>query len=260
MTAKRLPRLGVAGVLLLLQLGACAGGEPRDDARIVPEGLRVTALQGGNGVLEVIALTLREGAESAELYVALRNEGDTPACSAAVAVELFDADGRSLAASINGLLTQRFYRLTDGSQAIAACVRPGEVTMAALTDLPPEVAVDDVATIVYRCPYFALDVVPLEGLSIEHLWSVPRDAGTAYTGTLINGLDVVVARPSVTVFPTNRVGRPLAVAVASSDEELAPGGSWSFETGPVDVPAQDALEQLAFPAGALPAPTASARR
>jgi len=205
-------------------------------------------LPGGAGVLEVTALTLREGPQGAEAYVALRNGGQVPACSAAVSIELFDAAQQSLAASIGGLLTQRFYRLTDGSEALAACVGPGDVTMAALTDFTPNVAVEDVRHVVYRCPYFALDVAPIDGLAVGEVVEVAHDAGTAYAGTLDNGFDVAVHDPSVTVFPVNRAGRPLGVATASSTAAIAAGGAWSFETGPV---ADPGVASVAFPAAAL---------
>jgi hypothetical protein len=221
---------------------------PGDDALIVPEDLSVTALAGGNGVLEVIALTLRKGPSNTELYAALRNEGDTPACSAAFSVELFDRSEQSLAAGINGLLAQHFYRRTDGSNTIAACVGPGDVTMAAVTDLPSELAIEDVGSIVYRCPYFALDVVPIDGITIRQVKRVTSGAGTAYLGTFVNGLDVAVSSPSVTVFPVNRVGRPLGVATSSGTVEIAPGGSWAFETNAVDAAGVD---HFAYPAGAL---------
>jgi hypothetical protein len=224
--------------------GASAG----DEAPIVPEGLIVTALAGGNGVLEVIALTLHAGPSGAELHAALRNDGDIPACSAAFSVELFDESGQSLAAGIGGLLTQHFHRLTDGSGAIAACVSPGDVTMAAVTDLPSDLAIDAVDTIVYRCPYFALEVVPIDGLAVEQVKSVARGAGTAYTGTLVNGFDVVVSHPSVTVFPVNRVGRPLGATIGSSADSIPPGGSWDFETKVIDARAAD---HVAYPAGAF---------
>jgi hypothetical protein len=62
---------------------ACSNGAD-DDALVVPERLSVTALAGGNGVLDVIALTLRAGAHNSEIYAALLDVGDRPACSAAV--------------------------------------------------------------------------------------------------------------------------------------------------------------------------------
>ena len=225
-----------------------AGGDSDEDALIVPEGLAVTALAGGNGVLDAIALTLRDGPSGPAVYAALRNDGEVPACSAAFSLELFDESEHSLAAGIGGLLTQHFYRLTDGSGSIAACVGPGEVTMVAVTDFATDVAIEDVAHVVYRSPYFALDVVPIDGLTISQVERVTRGAGAAYTGTLVNGLDVAVSSPSVTVFPVNRVGRPLGIAIASGTVELPPGGRWAFETNTV---AALGVDHVAYPAGAL---------
>jgi hypothetical protein len=224
------------------------GGDTGDAALIVPEGLTVTALAGGNGVLDLIALTLRKGPSSTEVYAALRNDGDVPACAAAVSVELFDKTEQSLAAGIGGLLTQHFYRRTDGSGSIAACVGPGDVTMATVMDLPPDLVIEDVGYVVYRCPYFALDVVPIGGLTISQVKRVPGSDGTAYTGTLINGLDVAVSNPSVTVFPVNRVGRPLGMAIGSGTVVVPPGDSWAFETNTVGA---TGVDHVAYPAGAL---------
>jgi hypothetical protein len=233
----------------VLQLLACSSGaEDDDDALIVPRGLRVTALPGGNGVLNVMSLTLRQGSSGVELYAALRNSGDAPACSAALSVELFDHAEQSVAAGVGGLLTQQLYRLMDGSDAITACVGPGDVTMAAVTDLPSDIEVDDVARVVYWCPYFALDVVAIDGLTISEVTSGTHASGTGYAGTLINELDVAVSNPSVMVFPVNRVGRPLGVAIGSGTVELPPGGSWAFETSTVDAPG---IDHVAYPAGAL---------
>jgi hypothetical protein len=248
--------LMLAGVGLLLpacsngtaHMAASSDADSAGDPLIVPEDLSVTALAGGNGVLEMIALTLRAGANGAELYAALRNEGDIPACSAAVSVELFDDAEQSLAAGIGGLLTQRFYRLTDGSGTIAACVGPGDVSMAAVMGLPPDIVVEDVRHVVYRCPYFALEVVAIEGLTVSQLEPATGDDGTAFTGTLVNGFDVAVSNPSVTVFPVSRAGRPLGVATGSGRLELPPGGSWTFETSAVATPGAD---HIAYPAGAL---------
>lgn len=251
MLAKR----SLSFTVVLLALGCSGGngdgvgaGDDTDDALIVPEGLSVAALSGGNGVLNLKGLTLRKGPSSTELYAALRNDGDVPACHAAFSVELFDKSEQSLAAGINGLLTSHFYRLTDGSGTVAACVGPGDVTMAAVLDLPADLPIDDVGFAIYRCPYFALDVVPIDGLAISSVTSVSRGTATAFAGTFVNGLDVAVKNPSATVFPTNRVGRPLGVATASGTDEIPPGGSWSFETDTVDAPG---AFHSAYPAAAL---------
>lgn len=240
---------------VLLLPAACSGNadgdraaEEDDATLIIPEGLSVAALPGGNGVLNLIGLTLRKGPTSTELYAALRNDGDVPACHAAFSVELFDRAEQSLAAGINGLLSSHFYRTTDGSNAIAACVGPGDVTMAAITDFPAEIAPDDVGFAVYRCPYFALDVVPSAGLRVGPVKSVVSSAGTAFSGTLVNGLDVAVHAPSVTVFPTNRVGRPLGMAIAKGTDEVAPGASWTFQTNTVGAPG---AFHAAYPAAAI---------
>jgi hypothetical protein len=247
-------RFLIAAAVVLLPM-ACSSSTQQHDAdaggdavRVLPEGLSVMALPGGNGVLEVIALTLRKGPSNTELYAALKNKGEVPACDAALSVELFNKREESIAAGIGALFTQHFYRLTDGSETIAACAGPGDVTMAAVTDLPSDIEIDDVGTIVYRCPYFALDVVPIDGLTIDQMKSVTRSAGSAYTGTLVNGLDVTVSNASVTVFPVNRVGRPLGAATGSGSDEIPPGGSWAFETNSVDAPAVDFA---AYPAGAF---------
>jgi hypothetical protein len=239
---------------VLAALTACSGG-PSDaaqmrDVLIVPDGLTVTALAGGNGVLEVIALTLRKGPSGTGLLAALKNTGTNPACDAALSVELFDKNQDSIAAGIGGLFTQRLYRLTDGSGSLAGCAAPGDVIMASVTDLPSDIAIDDVGTVVYRCPYFALDVAPIDGLTLRQLKSTPHSAGTAYTGMLVNGLDIAVKNPSVTVFPVNRVGRPLGLATASDTEQVPPGGSWAFETEAVN---ELAFDYVAYPAGAFAA-------
>jgi hypothetical protein len=214
-----------------------------DDRLIVPENLVVSALPGGNGVLNVTALSLQQGGQGLELYAALRNDGDTPACHAALSVELFDKSEQSLAAGITGLLSQHFYRLEDDSQTIATCIGPGDISMAAVLDLGSEIALEDVAHIVYRCPYFALGVQRIAGLAITRL-----KRGHTYSGTLENGLPLSLANPSVSVFPLARSGRPLGMSTASAETTLAPGQTWDFETTRTDLAAPD---QVAFPAGEL---------
>jgi hypothetical protein len=237
---------------LLAASCAAAGEQPHasggDSRRIVPEQLAVKALPGGNGVLDVTAVTLQRAARGPELYVALRNNGDRPACDAAVAVELFDAGEQSLAAGIGGLRAEHFFRRTDGSGAIVNCVAPGDVAMADVKDLPSDLAIDDLRFLLYRCPYFALDVEPIDGLPIRGLKSVTRNHQTTYTGTLVNLFDRTLSQAAVFVFPVNRVGRPLSVATDSSEAEVEPDGRWAFATAAIDA---EGVHALAYPAGAL---------
>lgn len=224
--------------------GGHAGAEPDETAAIVPQTVRATPLPGGNGVFDLTALTLREGSSGPELYVAVKNVGTTPACSPALSVELFDGDEQSLATDIGGLLLRRFYRLTDGSNAIAGCVAPGDVAMLAFTDLPAELAVDDVAHVVYWCNYWVLEGSPLDGISIIDVAGVARGADTVFSGTFNNAFDVAIEAPSVAVFALNLLGRPLGVAMARGSEAVPPGGHWNFETEPVRVAGVD---QAAYP-------------
>jgi hypothetical protein len=244
---------------LLLFACSCAGGEGQeeddgtspdlgDERLVVPEGITLTALEGGAGSLNLIALTVLARAGGIEMYATVKNEGPVPACSAGLAVDLFDKEGASLGGGIGGLLMTDFYRLTDGSGNILACVPPGELTMAWIIDLPAEIAPEDLGTVVYRCPHWLLDVEPLDGLELSGIKRVPMDASTAYTGTFTNRFDLGISNPSVTVFPVNRVGRPLGAAIATATLEVAPGGSWSFTTSAVD---SSVVGFAAYPEGAL---------
>ena len=239
---------GAAGI------GGAGGGVTSDSALIVPAGLAVTGLESGHGVLDVTALTLKAGPTNLELYAALKNVGDIPACGAALSVELFDKNGESLAAGIGGLYTNHLYRLTDGSETIAGCIGPGDVTMATITDLPSSITPESVGSIMYTCSYFAVDVTPIDGPSLGPLTTVSENGGTAYTGTLVNRLPVALANPSVTVFPVNAAGRPLGVASARGSSDMPPTssipecGSWAFRTSTVSAPGVGAL---AFAAGSV---------
>ena len=57
-----------------------------------------------------------------------------------------------------------------------------------------------------------------------------------------------MSAPTVTIFPVNRVGRPLGAATASSTIDIPPGGSWSFETSPVD---DLGVDYVAYPAASI---------
>jgi hypothetical protein len=204
-----------------------------DDALVWPSNISVMGLPGGHGVLEMFALTVRKGATHTEMYAAMKNIGDRAVCDAALTVELYDKDGQSVAAGIGGLLTQHLYRITtgDGAGNVAACVGPGEVTMASMVDLPLGLLLDDLGFAVYRNPYFGIEVEQIGELTVSGVESMTRGEGTAYVGTVVNGLDITVENPTVMIFPTNHVGRPLGMATGTGTAELPPGAAWTFETG-----------------------------
>jgi hypothetical protein len=111
--------------------------------------------------------------------------------------------------------------------------------------LPAEIRLESVRQVVYRSNYWALDVTPIEGVSMSGVRRAAHGEGVAYTGTLVNRLDVALSDPAVVIFPLNPVGRPLAAAYGSSALEVPAGGSWDFET---DVVSDIGTDQAAFPA------------
>lgn len=210
-----------------------------DQTLIVPDGLAVTPRPGINSVFSVSALTLQSGPNGAELYAAVRNDGCDLACNASFSVELRDKDDQVLGTGISGLSVRRFYEFTDGSGTIAGCVAGGDVTKVAITSLALDNPLEDVKSVVYQSNYWGdLKIAPVAGVSLRNVRTVSREGGTAYSGTLVNGLDTPLTHPTAAIFPTNAVGRPLAVAYAGSDTALAlpPGGTWDFETSTVSDP------------------------
>ncbi len=195
-------------------------------------------------MLKATALTLKAGSSNVQLYAALRNEGDSPACGAAFSVELFDAADQPVGAGVGGLLVKRFYRVASDAESIAACIAPGDVTMIALADLSTEASVDDVSRVEYWCNYWALEVVPIGVVDVTDVRRVDRADGATFSGLLTSALDAPLPAPAVAVFPLNEVGRPLGVALAAGTEEVAPHGSWAFET---DAVADAGVDQAAFP-------------
>lgn len=241
------PGVGAAGTPGVL-VGTSGNASPEDEL-VVPQALNVMPLSGGNGDLDMLAFTLHQDANGTEAYASLRNDGDLPACTAGLSIQLFDKNQQTLTASIGALLSQHLYRFTDGSGTVAACAGPGDVMMGAITDLPADLVLADVGFVVYSCMYFALDLTPIDGFSVSPLQSATLgDGSTVFTGTFTNGVDMPIANPSVTVFPVNRVGRPLGATTALGTDAVAPGGTWSFETPPIQTSGADAV---AFPTGSV---------
>lgn len=233
-------------VVLSLVLAACSGAREEapgtgDDRLFVPEGLSVTKpTAGSSGAFNLLALTLEQRHGQTQVYLALRNDGETPACTAAFTVALLDVNGDTLATGTRGLPVRQFYRFKldeSAESTIAGCVAPGEVTMGAISDLelaPQESGLSGIA-LSYWLTYWNLsDLTPLQGtVTLENVRTVMRADGVAYTGELVNEL-VDEPRPlGISVFPVNRVGRPLGVAYSQGTGELPPGGRWEFETTPV---------------------------
>ncbi len=244
-----LPMLAVVALVLPLACSGGMAGTPGDDRLFVPEDLPNTPRAGEVGVtLKLVASTLVQGPTGAELYAAVRNDGNAPSCEAGMMTDFIDKAGQTVVSVGTALYSKQLYRLD--ATTIISCIDPGQIAMSAAPSLPAEVSIGELGSMTHTFPTFGgFDgLVPVAGFTVSQVATVARGTGSAYTGTLSNGFDTPVSAPTVTIFPVNRVGRPLGVAMASSTTDIPPGGSWSFETSPVD---DLGAEYVAYPSGSI---------
>jgi hypothetical protein len=234
--------------------GGTSGGsggttaQPGDDRLFVPEGLSNTNLDGSDIGLALVAFTLVQDTTGPKLYAAVRNDGDTPACDAAMMTFFVDKADQVVTESGSVLQSGRLYRMTDGT--ILSCIAPGQVAMAASTDLPGSMMIDQLGYLKHRFPAFTVPgVVPIPGLSVSDVQTIATSPGNAYTGKVTNELDVAVSAPSIAIFPVGRAGRPLGAAMSSATSDIPPGGSWTFKTSAVD---DLGVDYVAYPAASIP--------
>jgi len=250
--------VGVALLAVALGLAAGCSGSVRsgvdagldgDDRLFVPEGLPNTNANGQDVGLELVAFTLQPGANGPSFYAAVQNVLSTPLCEAGMMIDFYDTAGELVGSGASVLQSGRFYQLTDGSCVIIPCLDPGQIAMTGETDLPATIAIDQLGSAQHLFPSFNVDVTPVGGLTVTAVEAIASGQGTAYTGTVVNDLPSTLDDPSVTVFPVNRVGRPLGMATASATIALPPGGAWTFQTDAVDDPGVD---HVAYATGTLP--------
>jgi len=154
-----------------------------------------------------------------------------------------DKTGQVVTTATSVLESAHFYRLDSG--VIIRCLAPGETAMTGSSELPKEVVLGELGSLRHAFPAFTVDgIVAVEALAIGDVHTVTTGVGTLYAGTLHNRLDARVSSAHVALFPVNRVGRPLGMATASSEDELPASGSWSFETGNVDA---EGVDFIAYP-------------
>ena len=189
--------------------------------------------------LTMIAFTMFDGQQGLELYVALRNDAPTPACGASISVDLYDRDEQSLASSVTGVIGGSPYQVVELPDTYSACVPPGHVAMAALTDWPDYVSVDTVKHLAYRCPYFEIVVTPAGEFLLSNVERESTAGGDVYRGTLTNQLAITVEGPEVVIFPLAQSGRPLGMLSVRGTLTLPPAASWVFESAPSDVRGDD---------------------
>lgn len=226
--------------------GSAATGDTR---AFVPEDLPNTELVGQEGGLTLVAFTLERRERSLEAYAAVENEGATPACNPGMMLDVYGKNADFITTVGGAVESGHFYLIDDGSGVVLSCIPPGELGMGALTGFPPDLALEQVGSLEHQFPAFTVDgIVPLEGVTLGALKVVTTAEGATYEGTLTNGLDVPVTSPEVTIFPVNRVGRPLGVATAEASADVAAHGSWSFTTSAVP---DGGTRQAAFAGGSI---------
>ncbi len=213
-----------------------------------PESVPNVSLDGVGGTLMVLASTLREGAEGLELYANICNAGDFPLCSAAMQVEFYDAADQLIGSTSTAVQSGRFYRFSQSPYPIS-CVAPGQTAMAAATNLPEGLVLDDLKSMGHRFPAFQIDdAAPLAGATVSAVDAFETAGGAAFRGTVTNDSDAPISNPTVSVFPVNDVGRPLGVATATATLQIPPGGTWSFETSVI---AERGVSHWAFAAASF---------
>ena len=120
-------------------------------------------LSGEGSGLTLIALTLIEGANGAELYAAVRNDDPTPACSAGMMTNFIDKNDVVVTTTGANLESGKYFRINDGSGVILPCVAPGQIAMTALTELPESVVIAELGRWSTRSRPSALTLFPLTG-------------------------------------------------------------------------------------------------
>ena len=247
-----IPLLPVVALVLPLACSACSDGTaatPGDGRLFVPEDLPNTPRAGEVGVtLKLVAWTLVQGPTAAELYAAVRNDGNAPSCEAGMMTDFIDKAGQTVVSVGTALQSKQLYRLD--ATTIISCIDPGQIAMSASTNLPAEVVIGELGSLTHTFPTFGgFDgLVPVSGFTISQVATVAKGAGSAYTGSLTNGFDTTASGPGVTIFPVNRVGRPLGAATASATTDIPPGESWSFETSAVN---DLGVDYVAYPAASI---------
>ena len=230
----------LGSVLATASVVCCGSRKEQGDTGVqgdlfAPEGIELRPPPIEMPGLTMFAYTMRDGLEGLELYVALRNDAETPACGASISVDLYDHAEQSLASSVIGVIGGSPYRLVELPDAYSGCVPPGHTAMAALTDWPDYVSAGAVGYMAYRCPYFEYQVTPAGEFVLSNVERESTAAGDVYRGTFTNQLEITVETPQVVIFPLAASGRPLGMLSVQGTMTLVAGDSWMFESAPTDV-------------------------
>jgi hypothetical protein len=218
--------------------GSATGGTPGEGELFVPARIKFSeSADEGEGV-DVVAATLDVGPSGQlQVLLALFNGAETGACSGGVGIEFFDLDEQPLGTATANMYGAGLYRADEYNLAVG-CIDPGQRGMAAATDIDAAIALQEVASVVYRFTYFSTEffaggLTPLTQFTVDSVMRVESAAGSGFSGVLHNGLEATVEEPTVIVFALDAVGRPVATVEVTGDEPLLPHEQWEFLTSPV---------------------------
>lgn len=230
--------------------GPCGavGINPASEGLFEPPELANLPLDGIGGTLIVYSSTLKVGPDGLELYAGICNVGVATLCSAALQVEFYGQADQLIGTASGAVQSGRLYSFSQSPYPIS-CLLPGQRAMAALVDLPEGLAIADVKSMGHRFPAFQIDdAVLIPSTSVTNVEPFETEGGTVFRGMVTNDSTARVADPVVSVFALTEVGRPLGNATSTGTVEIAPGGTWMFETNTVT---EAGVQQVAFATGRL---------
>jgi hypothetical protein len=109
-----------------------------------------------------------------------------------------------------------------------------------MTAPPDRFVIESLGSLEYAFPAFIVpDIVAVEGIDLSDVQTVVTASGYAFTGTVTNAFSETLSAPNVSVFPLNRVGRPLERATSNTIPDLAAGDRKSFGTNSLNRAAAD---------------------
>jgi hypothetical protein len=186
--------------------------------------------------VEIVGFTLHEHPSypgQFEFLAAVRNvSADLRLCAADLETMFRDGGGARLGRGF-GLIESPLHRGSSGAGGLINCISPGQTGMqAVLVDLGSR-TIDDVTSITWTIGALnVFDAVPSADLTVTDVMAIAAPGGRVFTGRLENRGRRTVTGPRVTLFGLNVVGRPLFASSDIESIDVAPAGSWGFETGP----------------------------
>lgn len=199
----------------------------------VPAGIEY--VEAGTGEIEftlVASTLLQESGDFGEVawLAAFRNDGSTNVCIPGAFFEFYDSAGQLLVDDhvVGGIHAPMY--LSYGTPD--PCLGPGDIGMMEATSALQNINVADVA----RIEYFGTGALNLSAEKLTDVALSQIELEPIYTdsvhavGTIVNNWDQPIEAPEVFVFAVDPLGRPYGLMSDIELVEIAPGGSWQFDT------------------------------